>query len=327
MPQADSKPDEALSNYLEALAIEPGLTQAKANLGELLRHSKFAASSSQSYQLIVDLLTAGHIARPSEVASSIISLLRQDPEFDQVLVCSNSLNELSSVIDLIEALEPLHVLHCLMRLSPIPDLEIENIMIDARKTLLRNLASLEESASVERFLSTLALHCLVNEYVFFESEEEKIRIQELEVKISRGLLIGNQPRLLDLLSLCTYRPLHKYKWSNQITRLAQFPEIQNRLIDQPHNEAGLINSIEKFGSVSDTTSKKVKRQYEENPYPRWIKVGVNTPKSLLRDYVVEQSIKLFDDEITTVDKLKILVAGCGTGQQAIEVAADFPTAM
>jgi tetratricopeptide (TPR) repeat protein/2-polyprenyl-3-methyl-5-hydroxy-6-metoxy-1,4-benzoquinol methylase len=317
------KPDEALSNYLQAVAIEPGLTQAKANLGELLRHSKFAASCSQSYEVIADLLSAGHIARPSEVAISIISLLRQDPAFDQVLVYSNSLNALSSVIDLIESLEPLQVLHCLMRLSPIPDLEIENIMINARKTLLRNLAVLEESASLVRFFSTLALHCLVNEYVFFESEEEKTRIQELEVKISRALVIGNQPIMLDLLSLCTYRPLHKYNWSNQITGLAQFPEIQNRLVDQPQIEAELINSIEKFGSVSDTTSKKVKHQYEENPYPRWIKVGVNARKSLLRDYIVEQSIKLFDDQINTVDNLKILVAGCGTGQQAIEVAGRF----
>ena len=94
--------------------------------------------------------------------------------------------------------------------------------------------------------------------------------------------------------------------SNQIFRLAYFLKFRIILISLTSKWAH--KRIEKLGSVSDTTSKKVKRQYEENPYPRWIKVAEHPKSSGIMLSAVYQAV---DDEITTVDKLKILVAGCG----------------
>ena len=63
----------------------------------------------------------------------------------------------------------------------------------------------------------------------------------------------------------------------------------------------------------NTTSKKVKEQYEENPYPRWrnyyCNSKVNIYEKLSRDYY-DQNIKNIN-----VKEPNILIAGCGTGFQ------------
>jgi len=40
-------------------------------------------------------------------------------------------------------------------------------------------------------------------------------------------------------------------------------------IKEPMQEKEIKYSIKSLGKISDVVSKKVKDQYEENPYPRW----------------------------------------------------------
>ena len=91
---------------------------------------------------------------------------------------------------------------------------------------------------------------------------------------------------------------------------------------EPQNELEIKRTIERLSSIQNPVSCEVSKQYEENPYPRWTSVSyatrtdygqalVNelpgfTPPSFLKNHVI-----------------KVLVAGCGTGRHAIQLARSF----
>src|SRR5262249_20682685 len=75
----------------------------------------------------------------------------------------------------------------------------------------------------------------------------------------------------------------------------------------------------------DGVSLAVKQQYEESPYPRWIKaspVGQTTIEAHLRQLFPLANIH----NVVKTSGAEILIAGCGTGQHSIETARQFPGA-
>jgi SAM-dependent methyltransferase len=76
----------------------------------------------------------------------------------------------------------------------------------------------------------------------------------------------------------------------------------------------------RLGACADPTAQAVARQYESNPYPRWTSVGVVAPARLRR-----MLGRYFSDaELTFLDRpFKVLIAGCGTGQQAVQAALAY----
>ena len=70
-------------------------------------------------------------------------------------------------------------------------------------------------------------------------------------------------------------------------------------------------------------STKVREQYEESPYPRWINLGLSLKPAPISFIASEIKLKLFNPEINKVEAPNILIAGCGTGQHSIETAARF----
>ena len=75
--------------------------------------------------------------------------------------------------------------------------------------------------------------------------------------------------------------------------------------------------------ITDNISSKVRAQYEENPYPRWVNLGLPLKPASILNIVDKTKIKLHDNRITEVDNPEILIAGCGTGQHSIGTAARF----
>ena len=72
--------------------------------------------------------------------------------------------------------------------------------------------------------------------------------------------------------------------------------------------------------------KSVREQYEENPYPRWIKSGL-AYKSKSIGAVLRGSPLRFDlGDYVSPEHPEILVAGCGTGQHSLFTASRFSKA-
>ncbi len=95
-------------------------------------------------------------------------------------------------------------------------------------------------------------------------------------------------------------------------------------LKQCHDEYLALSQF-KFDAVSkipNSAQHNVKAQYECHPYPRWQALDYNNPTN----YGLALSLEFPNSNIPNhifTDELKILIAGCGTGRHALNVAKHF----
>ena len=100
-------------------------------------------------------------------------------------------------------------------------------------------------------------------------------------------------------------------------------DVLTRQINDPHQEEKLKPSIPILKEITHKISSKVREQYEESPYPRWVNLGLPLKTKPISDIIEPINLKIYDEKIFSVDEPSILVAGCGTGQHSIDTAARY----
>jgi 2-polyprenyl-3-methyl-5-hydroxy-6-metoxy-1,4-benzoquinol methylase len=90
---------------------------------------------------------------------------------------------------------------------------------------------------------------------------------------------------------------------------------------EPHEERRLREALPRLTPIEDDVSLKVQRQYEENPYPRWIKIAP-PQKTVSLDDFVRKMLPHAPVRPTEKSDCDILVAGCGTGQEPLGLAQN-----
>jgi SAM-dependent methyltransferase len=119
-----------------------------------------------------------------------------------------------------------------------------------------------------------------------------------------------------------YRPLHTLPDAERVAaELAGTPlaPLARRQIIEPLRERHLAAEIPSIGDPKGAVSAAVRAQYEANPYPRWLRTQTRFVAAPLADIVRE----LFPGVAAKSGAARILVAGCGTGQNAIATARRF----
>jgi tetratricopeptide (TPR) repeat protein/SAM-dependent methyltransferase len=315
--------DEAVASYSQAVALKPDFAEAYINLGIAIKNVTFNSSNPKLYPPLTQLLSAGNFTRPTSVACSILSLLKHDIQIKDLLLKKNFAMSLNEARSIIESLDKLPLLHHLMRVCPLPELQFEAFFVAMRSFILKNLDKMEVFPELIYFLSTLSMHCFTNEYVYIESDEEAHLIGELRAKITKTITQSEQPEAKEILCLATYRPLHHYDWCQKLVALNYLGEIKARLIEEPLAEKVIAQDIPVLREISDDVSLKVREQYEENPYPRWMKLSIPIKAKSITAVCDELNLQLHAKNIKNVTAPAILIAGCGTGQHAIETASRF----
>jgi tetratricopeptide (TPR) repeat protein len=315
--------DEAVASYAQAIASKPDLAEAHVNLGIAIKNVKFNSSQPKLYPSLIQMLNSGNFTRPNNVASSILSLLKHDPLIKNLLVKKNFTMSLNEVTSIIGSLDKLPLLHHLMRLCPLPELQFEKLFVAMRSLLLKNLDKIDVSPEIIYFLSTLSIHCFTNEYIYIESDAETHLIGELQANISQIVSQSEQPEAIKVLCLASYRPLHQYDWCQKLESLDNLEEVKKRLIEEPLLEKMIAQNIPVLEEISDDVSLKVREQYEENPYPRWVKLGIPVKAKSIATVCDEFKLQLHSENIKNITAPFILIAGCGTGQHSIGTASRF----
>lgn len=213
---------------------------------------------------------------------------------------------------------------------------LEQWLTHVRKTLLFT-AELQPEAILHSDLAcALSLTCFANEYIFEVSAEESQALHRVERQLEeyqreehQRVNASNTNNLLILLSL--YKPL--FRLSLQRITLATAQEIardnkslwslliKRSLLDlQEENtlkETITIIKSDRSNNAAQNVSAQVQSQYEENPYPRWQIPPVPTPIAIID---VLQRLAAVNRAILPTDTVDILVAGCGTGFEPIDLA-------
>ena len=321
--QKKGNPGSAIWFFAHAIRLKSGYNRAYTMLGVALKQLEFTKGNPSLYPILVDLLTRGNFVRPSEVAGAILGLLKQENQIKDLLFNTSIFRDINEVDRAIKVLAQFPLLQQLMRMCPLPDLQLEALFVSIRRGLLEGLKDIDPSPEQISFSATLALHCFTNEFVYFETDEEAELIQVMEQRIANNVAGASQPTIAEILCLAAYRPLHQYDWMEKLQILDQLPEVRKRLVDEPRAEKVIAKQMTALTTVDDTVSRKVKQQYEENPYPRWVKLGVHSEPRALAKFCEEAKLRLHSESIKSVAAPSILIAGCGTGQHSIGVASRF----
>jgi len=204
------------------------------------------------------------------------------------------------------------------------DVELERFLIMARRTLLEAAASDEPEDNIAlAFYAALAQQCFINEYVFFCDDEELRHAGKQRDLLIAALDDGAPIPALRLLAVAAYFPLHALFNAAQLTNRTWPKEVTAVLVQQvrePQEETQLRAAIPRLTVIEDAVSRLVRSQYEENPYPRWVKIPLTERPISIAGYLRQKFPFAAFQRNSSGGFSELLSAGCGTGQLALEIA-------
>jgi len=193
-------------------------------------------------------------------------------------------------------------------------------------SLRRSLLLAGDNINLSGLVCALALQCFANEYLFSVSTEEEhylIEIEQVTDKLAAPL---------NILLASMYRPL--------IDIVADIQSFEHTNLPFEHTDQSFVSLLIKrtlrdlqqeqrhqtcFRKIGNTNADKntnrvsdqVRNQYEENPYPRWQIPPAPMPIPLTQ--ILRQQPGVKREHLPNGD-ISVLIAGCGTGFEPIELA-------
>ena len=325
-----SRADEAFGPVRETLRLREDHT-AKALFVNWIRLARTFPTDADFRNLLLRAVSEGW-DRPTGFLRAILAILKHEGATAECIKRATAAwPDIPSAADLFgpEGPAPLaedELLACLLRTGANIDVEIERFLTAARRALLDAAAADPPAPADESglgFFSRLAEQCFINEYVFAESDEEREAVSKLRAAVAAALKSGAEIAPLQLAAIAAYMPLGGLPDAELLLQREWPGSLTDLLIQQlvePAQERGYRSSIPRVTAIADDVSTKVQRQYEENPYPRWVKAArYSTPVHInahLRRVLPAAPFR----PLPETEGTEILVAGCGTGRHAIETA-------
>ncbi|MBV9420464.1 MAG: methyltransferase domain-containing protein [Alphaproteobacteria bacterium] len=313
----DGKKPLALSLFQEAIHFGAG-EPARLQFANHLVATTFTAPQLELKPIIIRALREAWIL-PSEIVRAATPLITLEPAFQTLLGKLDSKALLASDEARTVASDPL--LLTFLNDALVTDPALERVLTAMRAAFLRT-TSANERTTFRTFAAVLANQCFTNEYAFAETPAERAAVDELLPRLQDDTVEDST-----LLLAAAYRPLNTLPAAERL-RARIWPEsiepVITRQLREPATERRLIEAIPKLTPIEDPTSKAVQRQYEENPFPRWVRTPVTE-----RRFPLDAWLRLHFPNLNVAskaDRVEILVAGCGTGQEAIASAQRFADA-
>jgi 2-polyprenyl-3-methyl-5-hydroxy-6-metoxy-1,4-benzoquinol methylase/tetratricopeptide (TPR) repeat protein len=347
---AQGKIDDALSHLERAIALQPDLFEACANLGQAYlaagqvksaveaagrtlelketpqgnaffvqcaRLVRFTSDNGRFHKLALRALSEGW-ARPRELTGVCISLIKLNPAVNDAIARTSAAwparlpaSEMFGASGL-AALAQDQLLHVLLECDPTTDIGLERLLTNVRHAMLTASAGDE---ALLGFYCAVARQCFINGYVFSTTESEAEDAQRLRASLDAALAAGETCPAHWPAVVGAYFPLHTLS-NAQALPAQSWPQSVDALIAQqvkePAEERRIAAAIPALTAVDDEVSRAVREQYEESPYPRWVKTGTQWQTAANEP----RSQQAFDT----------LIAGCGTGLSTIEFARQAPRA-
>lgn len=364
--QQQGRLDEAVARYQQALVIKPELAETYYNMGTALQELGkpeeaflcqrravdlypnndifwsglaaslesllFTAVDDNLWQVLEDLLDRPAVS-PAQLTRPIISALQLHPDFMMLLERENiDTRNHTAYSNAARRLASIPLLLKLMGLSIIDDLRVERMLTGLRRLMILELlsgSSIDDENCLP-FAAALALQCFANEYVFHETTLETTAVERLGDEIE-GLMKSKEAMPVALLlALAAYRPLNHFPWAGDLLKLDwrdDLNKVINRQVKEAMEEMSLRNKIPKLTPIRTAVSQAVRDQYEENPYPRWIRQGLHANSMTISGALQAPPLRLDLGNYVSPDEPQILVAGCGTGQIALSIASRFSDAI
>lgn len=228
--------------------------------------------------------------------------------------------------ELMAELSKLSGLRTLMELEVVCDLDLEKLFTCLREAMLINVqtySAQQEDEFPEIYIS-MGIQCFLNEYIYPETAQETLQLEILESDMRDSLKNGIACSPIKVAILAAYRPLNRFDWLILYAANCNSSSLAVLLKYHISNLAEETNSrhcMHSLGDVGDKVSLSVRQQYEENCYPRWEKIAIPAESMDLQD-MLGATLHTDGGPIFYPQEPDVLIAGCGTGRQAISVATS-----
>jgi SAM-dependent methyltransferase len=179
---------------------------------------------------------------------------------------------------------------------------IEKTIISIRKLLTSAILMNTYAAPHTEFLTAINKQCKLNRFIYPVDQEDLLNIEQLTAKIQT---LSPQTRIDATLIIDSYFNICK------TDNICKFPPIDKTGTPK-------FNQLKKLDTQNLTET--VRAFYESNPYPAWTSKPRTTNSSL------NKLFKSLNMNNPPTCNNNILVAGCGTGRHAIQLAMTYPDA-
>ena len=328
------RPDEALRILAKAIAGGAATAETKGLFVQFLREHRGAPRVDNLAGLLAQALSEPW-SRPGKVGLVASPLIRNDMQLrPSIARAAAAWPRRLSGRELWDqpgraALFAHRLLAALLKSAPVCDVALERFLTNVRFAMLE-AATAAPAAAIEQeavdFCCALAQQCFLNEYVYDCTEAEADQAQGLCSSVASALASGATVSSLELAALACYLPLHSLPRPDALlerTWPAAAIELLHQQVREPARERELQRSVPALTEIEDSVSVAVRQQYEENPFPRWVKSEPPPARPRAIDQHVREKFPLAPLRPLGKAAADILVAGCGTGQQAIETAQKF----
>ena len=183
-----------------------------------------------------------------------------------------------------------------------------------------NILKADTTDGISDLFCSLAQQCFINEYIYFQTPVEIKESEHLRDRLTKTLY-GEQIIPVELvIAVACYFPLYSIvgavrllenNWSNEVK------SVLKQQIQEPLEELNLRTSVPCLTDIENKVSLAVKNQYEENPYPRWVRLPKEGNKKFLNFFIQSKFPFLSFHHLVYDINPEILIAGCGTGQHPI----------
>ena len=340
--------DAELFNNFASLAMARG--DVRTALGALL-HSLKVRETRRAQRLFVSLVAPGGFDadnpeiralmiraltepwdRPGKLARAATDLIKLNPAIGTLVTRANQAwpARLSGPALLGEAgFAPLAedgLLLALFTSAPNTDMALERFLTMARGAMVSG--AMRDAPADDKtilFCGALAQQCFINEYVFLCGEEEMTSARSLRDALVAALDADTALAPLMLLTVAAYFPLFTLPAPERLLARswpAAVEAVLTQQIREPLEERRLAADIPRLTPVKDDISLLVQNQYEENPYPRWVRVAAGHKDNIVSFLSAKYPSADFQRQPGRTMQ-DFLVAGCGTGQHSISTALKF----
>lgn len=297
---------QALRHRIAAFRAQPGDAASLSGLVANLAALRFSEADPQLVELVTALVRRDDVEGQRLVGAGL-SLLALDSAIRQALDSGDA--------TILVKHPPPPLLLALLERTVLADAAWERLLTRLRTLLLTQFRSLEDGTGP--LVRALAAQMLATDYAYPISDEEKKAL---------ALLDPTGPNLtVEHVQLALFAPLPELR--ADLDAPHEWSAFVDRHIGRPLAEQAAAAAIPALTAVDDAVSQAVQAQYTALPYPRWLATRAIVPRP--RQQVLAGLLP--QGSATTAlppdpNPLRVLVAGCGTGKHAADVATRFANA-
>ncbi len=293
---------QALKHWHGGVLAEPGNPETLAGLVGCLGSFRFNQINQPAEELIESLLRRKDV-EGQRLAGTALSLLELRPKVHLALDGEG----LGGLIA-----DPPSLLLAVLERVIVAEPRWETLLTRMRPLLAQRFASLD--APEAPLVRALAAQMLATDYAFAVADDE-----DADPK---------PPPAIDTLApshaiYALYHPLQSV--CERLRGPEAWAEFLALHLDRPREEQAAAKSIPTLTGIEDTVSRAVRDQYTALPYPRWKAtraIAAKPRRAVMAGMFPDKQVRLPEDPET----LRVLVAGCGTGKHAVDVATRFADA-